>query len=89
MSVLDKFSLAGKVAFVTGGNRGLGRAMAQAYGEAGAAVAVTARAEADAVRAAEELQALGITATGVSLEVTEVDWTSTAEAATWPSRRSP
>jgi NAD(P)-dependent dehydrogenase (short-subunit alcohol dehydrogenase family) len=73
VSVLDKFSLAGKVAFVTGGNRGLGRAMAQAYGEAGAAVAVTARAESDAVGAAEELQALGITATGVPLEVTDVD----------------
>jgi NAD(P)-dependent dehydrogenase (short-subunit alcohol dehydrogenase family) len=73
MGVLDKFSLAGKVALVTGGNRGLGRAMAQALGEAGASVAVTARSEADAVAAAEQLTELGITSTGVALEVTDVD----------------
>jgi NAD(P)-dependent dehydrogenase (short-subunit alcohol dehydrogenase family) len=73
MGVLDKFSLAGKVALVTGGNRGLGRAMAQALGEAGASVAVTARSEADAVAAAEQLRELGITSTGVALEVTDVD----------------
>ena len=73
MSVMDKFSLAGKVAFVTGGNRGLGRAMAQALGEAGASVAVTARTESDAMAAAAQLEELGITATGVALEVTDVD----------------
>ena len=73
MSVMDKFSLAGKVAFVTGGNRGLGRAMAQALGEAGASVAVTARTESDALAAAAQLEELGITATGVALEVTDVD----------------
>jgi NAD(P)-dependent dehydrogenase (short-subunit alcohol dehydrogenase family) len=72
MSVLDTFSLAGKVAFVTGGSRGLGRAMAQALGEAGARVAVTARTEASAIAAAAELTALGITALGVQLEVTDV-----------------
>ncbi|MGI8867585.1 MAG: SDR family NAD(P)-dependent oxidoreductase [Mycobacteriales bacterium] len=71
MSVLEKFSLSGKVALVTGGNRGLGRAMAQALGEAGARVAVTSRTEDDAVRAAEDLAAAGITAAGVALEVTD------------------
>jgi len=34
MTVLDSFSLAGQVAVVTGGNRGLGRAFAHALGEA-------------------------------------------------------
>jgi NAD(P)-dependent dehydrogenase (short-subunit alcohol dehydrogenase family) len=43
MTVLDTFSLAGKVAVVTGGNRGLGRAFAHALGEAGASVAIIAR----------------------------------------------
>src|SRR6266567_1428570 len=32
MTVLDSFSLAGQVAVVTGGNRGLGRAFAHALG---------------------------------------------------------
>ncbi len=70
MDVLQKFSLAGKVALVTGGNRGLGRAMAQALGEAGAAVAVTARTADAATAAAREIEALGIRSFGVALEVT-------------------
>ena len=43
MQVLDAFALTGRVAVVTGGNRGLGRAFALALGEAGASVAILAR----------------------------------------------
>ncbi|MER7209015.1 3-oxoacyl-ACP reductase family protein [Streptosporangium sp. NPDC000239] len=71
MTVLDSFSLQGKVAVVTGASRGIGRALAQALGEAGAAVAVTARTVEAAERAAGELQASGITALPVGLEVTD------------------
>ena len=73
MTVLDTFSLAGKTAFLTGGSRGLGRAMAQALGEAGAAVAVSATSLESAQRTAAELTDLGIRSFGVELEVSDVD----------------
>jgi NAD(P)-dependent dehydrogenase (short-subunit alcohol dehydrogenase family) len=73
MGVLDTFSLAGKVALVTGSSRGIGRAIAQAVGEAGAQVALTARTQEAADRAAAELKALGIHAMGTRLEVTDAD----------------
>lgn len=47
---MDRFRLEGKVALVTGGNRGIGLAIATLFGEAGAKVMMTGRAETDAVR---------------------------------------
>lgn len=45
MKVLDKFSLVGRRAIVTGGNRGLGKAFACALAEAGAQVLIAGRDE--------------------------------------------
>jgi len=55
----DRFDLTGKVALITGGSRGLGHAMALAYAEAGADVAVVSR-KLDACEAtAREIEKLG------------------------------
>jgi NAD(P)-dependent dehydrogenase (short-subunit alcohol dehydrogenase family) len=62
MAVLDAFRLDGKVAVVTGGNRGLGQAFARALGEAGARVAIAARDAERTAAAAGELGALAVRA---------------------------
>ena len=61
MSVLDRFRLDGRVAVVTGGNRGLGRAFARALIEGGARVAIAARDEDRSRTVAHELGALAVT----------------------------
>jgi len=43
MGVLDAFDLSGKVAVVTGGNRGLGEAWVRALADVGATVIIAAR----------------------------------------------
>ena len=61
MAVLDSFRLDGKVAVVTGGNRGLGEAYVRALGEAGARVAIAARDESLSASVAGALGALPVT----------------------------
>ena len=70
--------LTGKTALVTGGSRGLGRAIAQAFAEAGADVVVASRKQ-DAVRrtAAEIGEATGRRVIGVAAHVG--DWTQCGE----------
>jgi NAD(P)-dependent dehydrogenase (short-subunit alcohol dehydrogenase family) len=61
VSVLDRFRLDGRVAVVTGGNRGLGRAFARALTEAGARVAIAARDQHRSQAVAGELGAVAVT----------------------------
>jgi gluconate 5-dehydrogenase len=69
VQVRELFDLAGTVAIVTGGSRGLGFEMAQGLGEAGASVVVTARRERWLVPAAAHLEAAGVPTLAVLADV--------------------
>jgi len=60
-----------RVALVTGGGRGIGRAVAADLAAAGLAVAVAARTAAQVEAAAAELRKAGTTAIGIRLDVTD------------------
>src|SRR5215212_10162135 len=59
MGVMDRFRLDGRTAMITGGSRGLGRAMAQALAEAGADLLLVGRDAASLETTARELALLG------------------------------
>jgi 2-deoxy-D-gluconate 3-dehydrogenase len=69
MSVLDKFKLDGKVAIVTGGGRGLGKAIAISLAEAGADVTVCARTVSQIEEVAEKIKELGRRALPIKTDV--------------------
>jgi NAD(P)-dependent dehydrogenase (short-subunit alcohol dehydrogenase family) len=62
MKVLELLSLKGKVAVITGGSRGLGLQMAEALGEMGASIAITARKKDELDSAVSHLQKQGVKA---------------------------
>ena len=71
MSSLSPFSLAGKVAIVTGSSRGIGRAIAEGLAGAGAAVTVTARNGALAESVARAISVAGGTSLAVPADVSK------------------
>ena len=70
-------NLSGRVAFITGASRGIGKAIALKFAEAGGAVVACAREE-HALTVAQEITASGGIAEAVTLEVTDADSVSRA-----------
>lgn len=74
MTVLDQFSLNQRVAVVTGGSKGLGKAMAEGFVEAGASVAIVSRHGDEAAAVAAELaKASGQACKGYACDVIDAE----------------
>lgn len=63
--------LDGKVALITGGSKGIGKAVALAYAREGADIALAARGPEDLERTAKEVEALGRRALAVPTDVSD------------------
>jgi len=70
---LAQFSLEGKVAVITGGSRGIGKATALGYARAGADVVVTSRKLPDLEMVADEIRSLGRRALAVEAHVARME----------------
>ena len=70
-TVQELFNLNGKTALITGGSRGLGLQMAEALGEQGAQIVISARKQADLDEAVAHLQSRGIQATAIAADLSK------------------
>ncbi|RLQ20266.1 glucose 1-dehydrogenase [Seongchinamella sediminis] len=73
MTLLDRFSLQGRVAIVTGAGKGIGAAIARGFAEAGASVVLAARTASDLEALAMEVNTLGSEALCVPTDVLDFD----------------
>ena len=73
MSVKKLFDLGGKVALITGGSRGLGLQMAEALGEMGAKVVLTARKQPELDESTARLRAMKIEVATVAADLGKLE----------------
>jgi 3-oxoacyl-[acyl-carrier protein] reductase len=66
-------TLKGKKAIITGGGRGLGKAIALAFAKEGIDVAVTGRNEASLIDAVKELKEIGVNATYSAFDISDYE----------------
>jgi 3-oxoacyl-[acyl-carrier protein] reductase len=71
-AVMD-LGLTGKVALVTGGSKGIGKAIAEEFAKEGAHVSICARGQRDLATAAEELRKHGVTVIATQADVTKAE----------------
>jgi gluconate 5-dehydrogenase len=74
------FELNGRVALVTGGSRGLGLQMAEALGEMGAKIAITARKQVELDEAQQHLQGLGVETMTIACDLQDLGAAQTLPA---------
>jgi len=74
--------LKGQKALVTGGTKGIGRAIAETLSDEGCDIALCARTDADVIATVEAIKAKGVNATGKGLDIGDADalkeWVSDA-----------
>ena len=73
MSTVNRFSLEGRSAFVTGASRGIGRAIALAFADAGANVAVVSRSRDALEETATEIEGRGRSSVALAADVGDAD----------------
>lgn len=71
MSIEDRFSLAGQTAIITGAGKGIGRAIALLFADAGANVVCAARTQANVDAVANDAMTRGVEALAVSCDVSD------------------
>ena len=71
--ILQKFSLADRVAIVTGSGRGIGKSIALAFAEAGADVVVLARTVPEIEKTSAEIRAMGRRSLAIPTDVRRAD----------------
>jgi NAD(P)-dependent dehydrogenase (short-subunit alcohol dehydrogenase family) len=81
MQLANLFSLEGRVALVTGGNSGIGEAMAMALGLAGARIVLMARRSDALALAADRLRQQGIAVQCISCDLADIEAAQAGAAA--------
>lgn len=73
MGIIEKFDLSGRTAIVTGASKGIGLAIAEAFGEQGANVVISSRKQEACDTVADEFDKKGIQAKGIACHMGDFD----------------